>query len=340
MPSRFWVWIYSSRVLVVFSSMLLILGLLSIPLGSFGEHALLMLLGARLFYSGVMWAQIPGYAGYMPHPLLSILIASLEISGGLLATLGIWLWAYLFSISGLIHASIYIHRKAIGSSWLKLPNILTLAGLLHSSLSLLLRLPPIHTISFPLLSAISLMIRVDPNINGYRISKPVLYAYIAISIASLTASPIIGAETLIPIAGLVIAPLSRIKVARISWKMRVEDLYRLGSAVAKILGSSSLIIALTSPGSMDHIHLVLVGFLAVIMSSLCTPLLLPGIMGRAYKALWTPIPVIIALIGIVRAASVAMDMHVLQYTIDLAALTIIAIILYIIYMVISSEKAL
>jgi hypothetical protein len=336
---RFWVWVYSSRVLVIASSVFLILGLFSIPLGLVWEHVILMLLGIRLFYSGVMWAQVPGYAGYyMPHPLLSISIAVLEISGGVLAILGSWLWVYVIALSGFIHASVYLYRRAIGSSPLKLPNILTLAGLLHSSLSLAAGLGPLYSISFPLLSACSLMVRVEPNINGYRISRPLLYTYIALSIASLALSPLIGVRSLVLIAGLVVIPLYKIKIGGVSLKLRVEDIYRLGSSIAKILGVLSMIVVLLGIRGVDYIHMSMIGFLAVIMASLCTPLLLPGIMGRAYRAKWVPIQSIVAIIGIARA----IPTRSAEYWgwVELLALVTAALIMYIIYITLSSEKAL
>ena len=335
---RFWVWIYSSRVLIMASSILLALGLLSAALGFVWEHVVLMLLGIRLFYSGVMWAQVPSYVGYMPHSFLSILVAVLEISGSIAAILGSWVWVYVISFSGFIHASVYLYRKAIGSSLLKLPNTLTLAGLLHTSTMLAAGFGPLYSASFPLLSASSLMLRIEPNINGYSVSKTLVYIYIALSIASLALSPLVGAWILVLVAGLVILPLYRIRLGRVSPIMGVEDLYRLGSLIAKILGVLAMAVAVLRIGWIDYIHITLIGFLAVIMTSLCTPLLLPGIMGRAYKPKWAPIPSIVALIGIAR--SIPMLSIERRSIAELLALVVVALIIYIAYTTLSSERAL
>jgi len=66
LKDRFWAWILVSRTLIIFSSAILAMGLLSIPIGYIHIHAILMLLGVRLFYYGIMWAQIPSYTGYIP----------------------------------------------------------------------------------------------------------------------------------------------------------------------------------------------------------------------------------------------------------------------------------
>ena len=108
LKDRFWAWILVSRTLIIFSSAILAMGLLSIPIGYIHIHAILMLLGVRLFYYGIMWAQILSYTGYIPHRIFSFIALIVELIGILLAVVQIDLWPYLSSISILVLGSIYI----------------------------------------------------------------------------------------------------------------------------------------------------------------------------------------------------------------------------------------
>lgn len=287
----FWVWIYSSRALVYSSAVSLVLGIL-FSQGLWGRgaqelHGILMILGTRLFYSGVMWSQLPGYTGHMPRRELSAAYSSLEVAGLGLAMAGDSSWRYLLAASGLLHAGIYLLR-GLGRIPLKAPNALVVAGLLHSSAALALGLPEILALSFPLLSALSLMVRVDPAIYGYRVRWPVFWTLAVVSAAMLIlAAEIPLAISLIPAPWVLLMP-----------RLGFKGIYRLGSSIAKILSLISVPAAFG--GGLGFFHLAAIGFLGVVMGSLCVPMLLPGILGRSSPRRWIPLPAAVAFSAVAR----------------------------------------
>lgn len=326
LKDRFWAWILVSRILIILSSVSLIMGLLSTLSGYISAHAILMLLGIRLFYFGIMWAQIPSYTGYMPHRVLSFITLMIELMGVLLTVARIDLWPYFLSISSLILGGIYV-AKGLGTSWQKLPNILIILGIAHTSIALLFSLDPLYSISFPLLSAISMMIRVEPSMFRYNISKYLLTIYISISAFLLILSFFSSSKAFMLIPGLLVLVLNRISL---------KNIYSIGSTIAKalgVLGSISIFFNV----EIDSLHMVLIGFLGVIMGSLCGPLIVPGIMGRSYREFPSRYAVAIALIAMLRAIYMVISLPF--YIEILSLITIILILLYILR-IITSEKAL
>lgn len=286
-PADFWTWIYSSRALIYSSALSLALGIALVPSpwgpGSPRLHGILMIVGVRLFYSGVMWAQLPGYTGNMPRRELSVAHSSLEAAGLVLAVLDTEAWRYPLAASGLVHSGIYILTRALGRTPLKAPNVLVVMGLLHSSASLLLGLSEILLLSFPSLSALSLMVRVDPSVYRYKIRWPAFWALACFSAGLLTlASESPLALSLLPAPWALLMP-----------RLGSKGIYRLGSSAAKLLSWIS-IPAAAFGGGLDSFHLAVMGFLGVIMGSLCAPLLLPGILGRSSPARWIPLPAALA----------------------------------------------
>lgn len=329
MKDRFWVWVYACRVMIVASALLLILGLVS-PHYGFAEHGLLMILGIRLFYYGIMWAQIPSYVGYMPHRALSLILLIAEISGSVLAILGYYVWIYILSLSGIIHSMIYMVKRGIGFSRLKAPNVLVVAGLIHSSVMIIIDPSPLSMLSFPLLSAISILIRVDPPMLGYNSRDTLVYIFIAISIAMLILSPLYGITTIMIIPGAVLIPLHRVNP---------KGFYGVGSTIAKLTGVSIAIMAITKnyPPYIDTTHMLLIGFLGVIMGSLCAPMIVPGIMGRAYRSIPPWIPAIVFIIAVARALY---RLYIKWPITEILHISMLLVIMFYIYRVLSSEKAL
>lgn len=326
---RFWVWVYTCRVLILASALFLMLGLVSLYY-SFARHGLLMILGVRLFYYGIMWCQIPGYVGYMPHRALSLILLLAEISGSVLAFLGYHVWIYMLSLSGIIHSTIYILKRGIGFSRLKAPNMLVAASLIHSSAMILIDPNPLNMLSFPLLSAISLLIRVDPPMLNYNSRDTLVYIFIAISIAMLILSPLYGITTITIIPGAVLIPLHRVSA---------KGYYGIGSTIAKITGLSITLMTITNsyPPYIDTTHMLLIGFLGVIMGSLCSPMIVPGIMGRAYRSIPPWIPAIIFIVAVARA----LYRIYMQWPItEILPIPMLLVIIFYIYRILSSEKAL
>jgi len=324
LKDRFWAWILVSRTLIIFSSAILAMGLLSIPIGYIHIHAILMLLGVRLFYYGIMWAQIPSYTGYIPHRILSFIALIMELIGILLAVVQIDLWPYLSSISILVLGSIYI-SKGLGTSWQKLPNTLTILGIAHASLSLLLGLDPLYSISFPLLSAISMMIRVEPSMFRYNVSKDLLAIYILISGFLLLLSFYLSFKIIMLIPAMLVLILNRVSF---------KNIYGIGSTVAKalgIIGSISIFLNM----QIDSLHIILVGFLGVIMGSLCGPLIVPGIMGRSYKEFSPGYAIAIALIAILRAIYREISM---PFYIEVISFSMITLIFVYILKIMTSKR--
>jgi len=326
---RFWVWVYACRVMIVASALLLILGLMSLYY-SFAGHSLLMILGIRLFYYGIMWAQIPSYVGYMPCRALSLILLLAEISGSVLAILGYYVWIYILSLSGTIHSMIYIVKRGIGFSRLKAPNMLVAAGLIHSSAMIIIDPSPLNMLSFPLLSAISLLIRIDPPVLGYNSRDTLVYIFIAISITMLILSPLYGITTIMIIPGAVLIPLHRV---------HAKGFYGIGSTIAKITGLSIAIMTITRnyPTYIDITHMLLIGFLGVIMGSLCAPMIVPGIMGRAYRSIPPWIPVIVFIIAVARALY---RIYMQWPMTEILPIPMLLVIIFYIYRILSSEKAL
>ncbi len=205
-------------------------------------HVNLMVGGLMAFYFGVMYAQVPGFTRYMPRrPLSYAALASLLVG---IATS---FWAPLAASMGLAYA------RGIGASPLKMPNVLMLVGLCTSALA-----PnPMWTVyGFPLASALSLMLRVDPAKGGYRQSRA-LWAfatavYALIPMAGPTWMPAVGLATLIATRG-----------------VRFKDSYNIGSTLAKIG-------LLLTPLGTHALYMSI----AVIMATICVPLLVPGILLR------------------------------------------------------------
>jgi len=325
---RFWAWVLVSRAMIAASASFLLAGVLMAAIGGryLYYHGVLMILGIRSFYFGVMWIQLPGYTGYIPHRLLSMCILSAELWGLALAVLGIDTWQYVLALTTIALGSIYV-LKGMGVSWQKLPNAIAVEGMIHAGVSYLVGMEPIYGVSFPLLSALSLMVRVEPPMLGYRLSRKALLLYIAISAFLLASTLYIGLWAILAIPGAVILVLPRLSA---------RGLYGVGSTIAKIIGVIGIISIPAAPW-LDIGHLILIGFLGIIMGSLCAPLIVPGIMGRSYKEFPKTLPSIIALIAVARASYIGIPSRAI---VEVLCLAMAFLIIAYLYRIISSEKAL
>jgi len=265
----FFIWIRSSQIPIYITPIYIILGIIILSRMPW-LHEYIMTFAVRLFYVGVMWGQVPGFAAAMPHPVLSILVASGEVLGAftVLFLPNTLIWQIFIWISSLAHVAQYI-RKGIGTTMRTAPNILTVVGLLYT-----LTTPftgYIGVLAFPLASVASLLIRVDPNMRRRKITVPMILMYTTIFILSYLVILIADVKEalLIPIF---ILPLF------LPW-FGGGDIYKLGTSISKIFALSTL--PLTFIASWSSVfHLAMIGFLAITMSSLCTPLLIPGIIWR------------------------------------------------------------
>jgi hypothetical protein len=151
--------------------------------------------------------------------------------------------------------------KGLGTSWQKLPNTLTILGIAHASLSLLLGLDPLYSISFPLLSAISMMIRVEPSMFRYNVSKDLLAIYILISGFLLLLSFYLSFKIIMLIPAMLVLILNRVSF---------KNIYDIGSTVAKalgIIGSISIFLNM----QIDSLHIILVGFFGLSWATSAAP---------------------------------------------------------------------
>jgi hypothetical protein len=322
---RFWAWILVSRILITVSSIILIAGLLSVPIEYISNHITFMLLGIRLFYYGVMWAQIPGYTGYMPHRVLSLSVLVVELTGILFTVAKIDLWPYFLAASSFMHGIIYI-IKGLGTTLQKMPNMLAILGMFHTAIAFLMDMGIKYSVSFPLLSAISIMVRVEPSMLRYSIRRTSLLTYILISVFLLMLS-FRSFTVLLLIPGAIILVLNRVSL---------RGLYGVGSTTAKTLGLAGALSVFLGMG-LDIVHMTLIGFLGVIMGSLCAPLIVPGIMGRSYRGFSPGYAVAITLIAVLRALYIKIY---LEFYVEALSLLMVLIIIIYMYRILVSEKAL
>lgn len=219
-----------------------------------GIHVRLMVGGLMSFYFGVMYAQVPGFTRLMPNKWLSY--ATLA---SLLVGVPTSFWAPFAAAMSLTYG------RGIGTSLLKLPNLLPMVGLWISALS---TTPMWVVYGFPLASALSLMLRVDPARGGYRPNRGLW----ALTTAVYTLVPLMG-PTWIPATGLAVLAATR--------GIRLKGAYNVGATLAK----AGLL--LTPLGT----HAVYMS-IAIVMATICVPLLVPGIMLREVPKGMGPMPAI------------------------------------------------
>jgi len=239
--------ILASKTALIASAIILALGPI-IALRRPDIHMRLMSLGLYLFYFAVMYAQVPGFTGHMPSRALTIAnMATLSIGGAA------WLIGLPMSFVPHAVAQVLAWRPGIGKTPLRLPNALVLAGLAASAVAD----TPNKLVAYPIASAISLITRIDASTKRRTVS--------AMSLAPLPAILMTPLEPMYAYAAA--AALSLVTSAP---SPSQRPIY----AAASILGRA---IILAAP---IHAHAAFMG-IAVIMSGLCVPWLVPGILLRA-----------------------------------------------------------
>lgn len=324
----FFIWIRSSQAPVYIAALYLVIGVLVLRYRPW-LHEYFMVLGVRLFYVTVMWGQVPGFSGAMPHPVLSIVVVVSETLGALLGVL--WpeslLWQVFLWTASIAHTIQYLPR-GLGTTMRTMPNILTVSGLLFTLTTPLTGY--IGVMAFPLASVSSLLLRVDPSMRRRRIGVSRVAVYTAVFIASYTALLATGYREL------VLVPVTTLPLL-LPW-LGGRDIYRIGTTVSKIFALVSLPLSLVMPWQAV-LHLVFIGFLGVTMASLCTPLLVPGIV-------WREVPRIglvesIAIVSILSISTVARVLGAYTgpgYTGPVSGVLVVLVVVYYVYRILRTPR--
>ena len=331
LPDDFKYWIYSSRALAYLSLVSFLTGLTAILLLQVRYHQYLMIYGIRTFYSSIMWVQIPGYTGKIPPKYTSLAHAIAEGSSLPLILIGSESWLYPLGVSTAIHLSRY--HGAIKPTKLHSPNTLTVIGLLATYTVFITN--DIWALAyFPLLSAVSLLSRVDPSMRGYTVSVERIVALATIALVSTIISVAKGFEYMALLLGSLPLVLPGFR--------RVENIYLKGSTTAKAIGIASLTILalqqLADIAILDLSHLIVLGFLAVVMSSLCAPYLLPSILWRRVFEANINIPYLLLLSAVARAVLLKLPYTLIPYTQAVSATLAIGAIAYYTFNLLKSKK--
>ncbi|MEM0283237.1 MAG: hypothetical protein QXE32_02905 [Sulfolobales archaeon] len=316
----FFIWSRSSQIPLYMTPVYIILGVLIA--GEKPElHGFLMVFAVRLFYLGVMWGQVPGFSGMMPHPLISIVILSSEIFSALYALIfpESLVWQITLWIGSIAHVIQYM-RRGFGTTMRRAPNIIVMAGLILALTTPFSGL--LGVLAFPLASVSSLLLRADPNMRKEKMDPTRILIYTAIFVISWVLAIITRYYNLIllPITALIFfIP-----------KIGGRDIYRLGTSVSKIIGFLSFPISLIAPWGVSF-HLAMIGFLGVTMISFCTPLLIPGIIWRENPKL-LPLESII-LVGVMATSAILRSLGQSIHIPILSALSGILVFLVALYYV-------
>ncbi|ADN50568.1 hypothetical protein [Vulcanisaeta distributa] len=292
--------VYQMRV----SQALIILSMASFIIGSavlalrYGRlHGDLMLGGLILFYVGIMFSQHPGFTRVMPSPFASVLIGLLTIAWFVTYTLGVWFSWIMGIILALYYALLLIIRGGLGRKPLYWPNTFFLSGLI--SLMIALYLGGFRLVVFPVASIVSLIRRVESR------QRPIY----AIDIPYAVLLPVMTyyLNNSIDLAVFSLFTLIAIGVPRRfgpAFKTTYSRTYPIGSSLGRAMLIITAILALIGVPLGDVIHALFIGFIAVIMSSLCIPMLNPGILWfsmRRYGIVGFEIPTLLFISAILRA---------------------------------------
>ncbi len=265
-----------SQALLVISMASFIIGSAILALRFVRLHGNLMLGGLVLFYIGIMFSQHPGFTRVMPSSLASILIGSLAILWLITYAVGMWFSWVIGVVLAIYYALLIIVRGGLGRKPLYWPNIFFLSGLI--SLAIALYMGGFRLFIFPVASIVSLMRRAESRQRPvYVIDIP--YAVLLPVITYFLNNPIV-------LAILSLLTLTAIGIPR-RFGPAFKTIYARAYPVGSSLGRASLIItailALIGTPLGDAAHMFFIGFIAVIMSSLCVPMLNPGILWFSMK---------------------------------------------------------
>ncbi len=287
-----------SQVLIILSMASFIIGSAVLALRYVRLHGDLMLGGLILFYVGIMFSQHPGFTRVMPSPFASVLIGLLAIAWFVTYTLGVWFSWVVGIILALYYALLLIIRGGLGKKPLYWPNTFFLSGLI--SLMIALYLGGFRLVVFPVASIVSLIRRVESRQRPiYAIDIP--YAVLLPVMTYYLNNPI-------DLAVLSLFALIAIGIPRRfgpAFKTTYSRTYPpVGSSLGRAMLIITAVLALIGIPLGDVVHALFIGFIAVIMSSLCIPMLNPGILWfsmRRYGIVGFEIPTLLFISAILRA---------------------------------------
>ncbi|ADY02228.1 hypothetical protein VMUT_2031 [Vulcanisaeta moutnovskia 768-28] len=286
-----------SQALIIISMVSFIAGSTVLMLRYGSLHGDLMLGGLVLFYVGIMFSQHPGFTRVMPSPFASILIGLLAVTWIITYTLGLWFNWIVGVILVLYYALLLIIRGGLGRKPLYWPNTFFLSGLI--SLAIAFYMSDFRLLVFPVASIASLMRRVESRQRPiYAVDIP--YTVLLPVMTYFLDNPIVLA--VFSLFTLVVIGVPR------RFGQAFNTIYARAYSIGSSLGRVSLIItailSLIGVPLGDAIHMFFIGFIAVIMSSLCIPMLNPGILWfsmRHYGIAGFEIPTLLFISAILRA---------------------------------------
>ena len=210
-------------------------------------HMRLMPLGLVAFYFAVMYAQIPGFTGRMPSRALTAANAATLALGSAL-----WMLRVPYAFAPHAAAQAIAWLPGLGTTPLRIPNLIVFAGLA----ALAAADDPDELVAYPVASALSLVARIDASTRGRPVSKAV-----AAPIAALVLVPVFH--------GYAYAASAALSLATSLPNPAKRPVY----AAASMMGRALMLAAPL------HSHSTYMG-IAIIMSGLCVPWLVPGILLR------------------------------------------------------------
>ncbi|ABW01065.1 hypothetical protein [Caldivirga maquilingensis] len=269
-----------SQAVLIVSLILLVTGPV-LSVNYTGIHGRIMISGLVLFYLSVMYSQHTGFTRFMPSRLVSLVIGILAVSWSLAYILNQWAWRILLIAWVLLYVLVFVER-GLGKIPLFYPNAFTVIGLL-SALTVILTNNPLSLLGFPLSSLTSLMRRVEDRRRPSYLdlgffTMPILMYFInhsySVALLALFGLMTLGIPSSLPKrTGLSVA-------------------YPVGAVLGRFGLAVSLAVSIYAT-PLDALHMVLIGYIAVMMSSLCIPMLIPGYLWLWPRGYGFEIPVLI-----------------------------------------------
>ncbi|BDR91775.1 hypothetical protein [Vulcanisaeta souniana] len=260
-------------------------------------HGDLMLGGLVLFYIGIMFSQHPGFTRVMPSPFASLLIGLLSITWFVTYVFGLW-FSWIVGVLLVLYYVLLIIRGGLGRKPLYWPNTFFLSGLIGLAIAFYMG-SGLGLLVFPVASIVSLMRRVESR------QKPIY----AIDVSYAVLLPIMTYFLSSPIALAVLSLLTLVVIGiprgfGPAFKTIYSRAYPIGSSLGRASLVITAILLLIGVPLGDAVHMLFLGFIAVIMSSLCIPMLNPGILWfsmRHYGIAGFEIPALLFVSAILRA---------------------------------------
>ena len=285
-----------SQALLIASFASFIIGLVVLVLRRSLLHGDLMLGGLVLFYVGIMFSQHPGFTRVMPSPFASLLLGALSLVWFITYVLGLW-FNWVWGLAFAVYYILLLIKGGLGRIPLYWPNTFFLSGLV--SFAVAVYTGGLGLVTFPIASIVSLVRRVEGR------QRP----WYAIDLVYAVALPIMTyfIRNFITVALLSLLTFVVIGVPRgfgPGFKTIYSRAYPVGSSLARVTLVMAVILSLIGVSVFDVLHLLFIGFIAVIMSVLCIPMLIPGILWfsmRFYGVVGYEIPTLLFISALLRA---------------------------------------